>query len=116
MIRRVKFCKVHAFKYSKREGTAAARMKEQVPSEVKNRRSEALIAEGETAAAEFMESCRGAIRPVLFEEITEEDDMITGYTDNYIKVYAKGGPDDLNSIKKARLLEKYKDGMKGEIE
>lgn len=116
MIRRVKFCKVHAFKYSKREGTAAARMKEQVPSEVKNMRSEALIAEGETAATEFMESCRGAIRPVLFEEITEEDDMITGYTDNYIKVYAKGGPDDLNSIKKVRLLEKYKDGMKGEIE
>ncbi len=116
MIRRVKFCKVHAFKYSKREGTAAARMKEQVPSEVKNRRSEALIAEGETAAAEFMESCRGATRPVLFEEFIEEDDMITGYTDNYIKVYAKGGPDDLNSIKKVRLLEKYKDGMKGEIE
>lgn len=116
MIRRVKFCKVHAFKYSKREGTAAARMKEQVPSEVKNRRSEVLIAEGETAAAEFMESCRGATRPVLFEEFIEEDDMITGYTDNYIKVYAKGGPDDLNSIKKVRLLEKYKDGMKGEIE
>ena len=62
--------------------------------------------------------------PVLFEEFIEEDEagavngssMITGYTDNYIKVYAKGGPDDLNSIKKVRLLEKYKDGMKGEIE
>ena len=124
MIRQVKFCKVHAFKYSKREGTAAARMTEQVPAEVKNRRSEALIAEGETVASEFMESCRGATRPVLFEEIIEEDEagaangssMITGYTDNYIKVYAKGGPDDLNSIKKVRLLEKYKDGMKGEIE
>ena len=116
MIRRVKFCKVHAFKYSKREGAAAARMKEQVPAEVKNRRSEALITEGETVAGEFMESCRGAVRPVLFEELSGENDIITGYTDNYIKVYAKGVPDDLNSIKKVRLLEKYKDGMKGEIE
>lgn len=126
IVEKVKFCKVHAFKYSRREGTAAARMKEQVPAEVKNRRSEALIAEGEKAAAEFMESCRGAVRPVLFEELCEESEdddgaegrnsLITGYTDNYIKVYARGDSDDLNSIKKVKLLERYKDGMKGEIE
>ena len=103
-------------------------MKEQIPAEVKNRRSEALIAEGEKAAAEFMESCRGAVRPVLFEDLLGEDDaeaeagaenrtgLITGYTDNYIKVYARGDSDDLNSIKKVKLLERYKDGMKGEIE
>ena len=103
-------------------------MKEQIPAEVKNRRSEALIVEGEKAAAEFMESCCGAVRPVLFEELLGEDDaeaeagaenrtgLITGYTDNYIKVYARGDSDDLNSIKKVKLLERYKDGMKGEIE
>ena len=126
MIEQVSFCKVHAFKYSKRQGTAAALMEGQIPGEVKNRRSDRLIEVGEKASAQFMESCSWATRPVLFEEIcgaTEDGDgagngnnLITGYTDNYIKVYAEGGTDDLNSIKKVKLLERYKDGMKGEIE
>lgn len=126
MIERVQFCKVHAFKYSRRNGTAAALMEGQIPGEVKNRRTSRLMEAGEQAAAMFMESCRGATRPVLFEEkcgATEDGDgagngnnLITGYTDNYIKVYAEGGSDDLNSIKKVKLLERYKDGMKGEIE
>ena len=34
----------------------------------------------------------------------------------YIKVYARGESGDLNSIRRVKLLEKYKDGMKGEIE
>ena len=126
MIRRVKFCKVHAFKYSRREGTAAALMEGQIPGEIKNQRSDRLIEAGERVSAGFMESCRGAVRPVLFEELCEESEdddgaegrnsLITGYTDNYIKVYARGDSDDLNSIKKVKLLERYKDGMKGEIE
>lgn len=40
---------------------------------------------------------------------------ITGYTDNYIKVYVPGGRENLNSFKEVKLLEIYKDGMKGEI-
>ena len=115
MIERVKFCKVHAFKYSKRQGTAAAQMKDQVPGEVKNIRSQRLISAGEKAAAEFMENCRDAVRPVLFEERCTNDGLITGYSDNYIKVYAEGESENLNCIKKVKLLEKYKDGMKGEI-
>ena len=115
MIERVKFCKVHAFKYSKRQGTAAAQMKDQVPGEVKNSRSQRLIRAGEKAAAEFMENCRDAVRPVLFEERCTDDGLITGYSDNYIKVYAEGESENLNCIKKVKLLEKYKDGMKGEI-
>ena len=128
IIDKVKFCKVHAFKYSKREGTAAALMSGQISGEVKARRMERLMEAGERASAEFMESCRGAVREVLFEEVCEagcgqdcsEADgnasLLTGYTDNYIKVYAKGTSGDLNSIKRVKLLEKYKDGMKGEIE
>ena len=116
MIRRVKFCKVHAFKYSRREGTAAALMEGQIPGEMKNRRTSILMEAGEQAAAMFMESCRGAVRPVLFEETCEDGNMITGYSDNYIKVYAEGEAGDLNNIRRVKLLEKYKDGMKGEIE
>ncbi len=144
IIDKVKFCKVHAFKYSKREGTAAALMDRQISGEVKNRRSDELIAAGEAAASDFLKLCRNTTREVLFEEFAGGDShwdsrcdshrgmhgdssvrnnrgnnklsVISGYSDNYIKVYALGSEADLNCLKKVRLLEEYKDGMKGEIE
>lgn len=116
MIDRVKFCKVHAFKYSKRDGTAAAAMKGQISGEVKNRRIDELIAAGDAAASKFVELCRGSVREVLFEEFAADGSgLITGYSDNYIKVYAEGTETDLNNLRKVRLTEEYKDGMKGEI-
>lgn len=113
LIEKAEFCKVHAFRYSKREGTAAAAMKGQVLSQVKNTRVTALMEAGERASDHFFEKCKGAVRTVLFEEWDGE--YITGYTDNYIKVYAKGSDDDLNCFREVKLLEIYKDGMKGEI-
>lgn len=113
LIEKAEFCKVHAFRYSKREGTAAAAMKGQVLSQVKNARVTALMEAGERASDHFFEKCKGAVRTVLFEEWDGE--YITGYTDNYIKVYAKGSDDDLNCFREVKLLEIYKDGMKGEI-
>lgn len=113
LIKKAEFCKVHAFRYSKREGTAAAAMKGQVPSQVKNTRVTALMEAGEQASDHFFQKCKGAVRTVLFEEWDGE--YITGYTDNYIKVYAKGSDEDLNCFREVKLLEIYKDGMKGEI-
>ncbi|MBQ4650346.1 MAG: tRNA (N(6)-L-threonylcarbamoyladenosine(37)-C(2))-methylthiotransferase MtaB [Firmicutes bacterium] len=116
IIDQVKFCKVHAFKYSKRDGTAAAAMKGQISGEVKNRRIDELIAAGDAAASKFVELCRGSVREVLFEEFAADGSgLITGYSDNYIKVYAEGTETDLNNLRKVRLTEEYKDGMKGEI-
>lgn len=114
IIDEVGFCKVHAFKYSPRKGTKAADMKQQVPGEVKNARSRALIEKGEEDAKRFFALCQNATRRVLFEELTEEG-LLTGYTDNYIKVYAPGGDEKLNQFYQVKLLKEYKDGMKGEI-
>ena len=108
------FCKVHAFKYSRRKGTPAADMPDQVPGDVKNQRSQALMEKAEADAERFFERCRGAVRRVLFEE-TAEDGLLTGYTDNYVKTYAVGGEEMLNQFYDVKLLEKYRDGMKGEI-
>lgn len=113
LIEKAEFCKVHAFRYSKREGTAAAAMKGQVASQVKNTRVTALMEAGDKASEHFFEKCKSAVRTVLFEEWDGE--YITGYTDNYIKVYAIGSDDDLNCFREVKLLEIYKDGMKGEI-
>ena len=113
LVKQAGFCKVHAFRYSKREGTAAASMKGQVKSEVKNERIGRLMAAGDQASEEFFGKCKGQKRIVLFEEW--DGDMITGYTDNYVKVYARGTDADLNCFREVKLLEIYKDGMKGEI-
>lgn len=115
MIEQVKFCKVHGFHYSKRPGTAAASMKGHLDGNTKNDRITRLLDAGERSAREFFAGClqRGEERTVLFEEW--DDGFITGYTENYIKVYAEGGEEHLNSFQKVRLLEEYKEGMKGEI-
>ena len=119
MIEQVQFCKVHGFRYSKRPGTAAASMKGHIDGNTKNDRISRLLAAGENASREFFagELERGALRTVLFEEWDGPagESLITGYTENYIKVYASGGEEHLNSFQKVRLLEEYKDGMKGEI-
>ncbi len=123
MIERVQFCKVHGFRFSARPGTAAAGMKDQLSGNTKNDRIGRLLAAGEASAREFFagELERGAVRTVLFEEWDQPEDgsgepkMLTGYTENYIKVYAEGGEAHVNSFQKVRLLEEYKEGMKGEI-
>ncbi len=114
LVDEVGFCKVHAFKYSPRKGTKAAALPDQLSGEVKNRRSKVLIEKAAEDARRFFALCEGAQRRVLFEEMSE-DGLLTGYTDNYIKVYVPGGSERLNQFYNVRLLKEYKDGMKGEI-
>ncbi len=115
------FLKVHAFKFSKREGTAAWEMKDQIDGQTKNERVTRLIKRSEEVTKKFLESSAGEVRRVLFEqeEAGEKgeggESLISGYTENYIKVYAFGSPEHLNSFQKVKLLEPYRDGMKGEI-
>lgn len=113
LIEQAGFCKVHAFRYSRRPGTAAAERPQQVASKQKNARVALLVQAGERAAQDFFRRAVKDRRRVLFEE--REGSYLTGYTDNYIKVYARGGDEFLNSFQEVKLLEIYKDGMKGEI-
>ena len=113
IIDKVGFCKVHAFKYSVRKGTPAEKMK-QVPGEIKNARAAALGAKAEEDALRFYDLCKGAVRKVLFEE-TAEEGFITGYTDNYIKTYVPGDESMLNRFYDVKLVDRFQDGMKGEI-
>ena len=108
------FCKVHSFKYSKREGTAAAVMKSQVSPEIKNQRTARLMAEGEKSAEEFFRGCIGETRVVLTENI--ENGMITGYTDNYVKAYIDSNDNELlNKFVEIKIIGLNKDGVKGEL-
>lgn len=105
-------CRTHVFKYSKRDGTPAAGMPDQVPDRVKNFRSAELIKIGQAAAAEFCRRSRGELREVLFER--EEEGYWSGYTDNYIKVYAVSAGEPPAGLTRVRLLTEFRDGMLGE--
>ena len=113
MVQEAGFSRVHVFKYSAREGTKAARMDAQVPGEVRARRSRLLTEAAERQAERFFERSAGESRQTLFEQ--EEDGMVSGYTDNYIKVYAPAQNISFDRFYEVKLCRKYKDGMLGEI-
>ncbi len=115
MVERAGFCKVHVFKYSRREGTKAAEMKGHISPEVKARRSEELIRISDAAAKEFFTRNIGATRRVLLEQYDPKTGLLEGLSDNYIKVYCKGDEGLCNSFVDAELIELYRDGVKGRI-
>ena len=87
-VERIHFYEMHIFQYSKRQGTRAAEMKEQVPENVKKLRSADLIELGDRMSQEFREFYLGKEEEVLFEEESVIDDMkyYVGYTKEYVKV------------------------------
>mgnify|MGYP001252836024 FL=1 len=112
------FSRIHAFSYSPRPGTAAARMPDQVPGPVKRERTARLIALGEELSLAFHRRYEGTTRPVLWETATgaERDGLRwAGYTDNYIRVAAVGPADLMRRETLARLDEARAEGMSGVI-
>ncbi len=83
----IKFSKMHVFKYSKRKGTPAATMENQVPEEIKDERSKKLIEMSNKNEKEFAEQYIGKEIEVLFENSKE------GHTTNYI-VYELETPNE----------------------
>lgn len=87
-VKKVAFAELHVFKYSKRDGTVAAKMDCQVDEKIKTLRSDDLIKTGEILTEEYRKEKIGKIVSVLFEEETEIDGRKywTGHTKDYVKV------------------------------
>ena len=83
----VHFSDMHIFKYSKRRGTKAADMPNQIDPQIQSVRSEKLIALGERMKDDFLEACKNQEQIVLIEEETEIDGTkyMTGHSKNYIR-------------------------------
>ena len=108
------FARLHCFPYSIRSRTAAARMPEQVPHEVRRERLARLLALGEELSLRFRRRFAGRVRPVLWEGERKggETRLWHGHTDNYVDVYAAG--EGLhNRITPVTLGEVYHDGVLG---
>ena len=86
-VKKIKFAELHVFKYSKRDGTVAAKMPNQIDEKIKTLRSEDLIKTGEELTKEFRQAKIGQDTTVLFEEkiLLDNKEYWVGHTVDYIK-------------------------------
>lgn len=110
-LEKIHFYEMHIFKYSKRQGTKAAVMENQVPEEIKTKRSAELLELSGRMSKEFREYYKGSIQEVLFEELTEVDGrkMYTGYTREYVKAVAEPAEPLENKMRKGCLIKALSD-------
>ena len=99
-IDRMDFYETHVFKYSKRTGTKAAGMENQVAEDIKNARSSELIALGERKRASYEETLIGTVQEGLIEEEIRRgtDWYQVGHTREYVKVGQKMSENRVNEI------------------
>ncbi len=84
---KIGFLKVHTFPYSRRSGTYADKMPDQIAEQVKKERERRLIAVANKAAERYLLKFNGKSERVLFEErIKGRDDLMIGHSDRYIEV------------------------------
>lgn len=86
-LEKVHFYEMHIFKYSKREGTKAATMEDQVPEQVKTKRSDELLALEAQLSLSYRKSFIGKETEVLLEERAKlgDTDCMIGHTKEYVK-------------------------------
>lgn len=93
---------LHVFTYSERANTPAATMPDVVPVEERRRRNQALRGLSEMKRRVFYNRFAGETRPVLFEQ-HKNPELLTGFTDNYVKIEMPFEPGLLNTIGEVEL-------------
>jgi threonylcarbamoyladenosine tRNA methylthiotransferase MtaB len=101
----IHFYEMHIFKYSKRKGTRAAVMPDQIDEQIKAARSEKLIALGHDMSKEFRKFYIGKNEEALFEEkaVIGDKEYFVGYTKEYVKVAKKTAENLENQIVSGRI-------------
>ena len=108
----IKFSKIHVFKYSPREGTRAAAMKNQIDGNVKNERSQKLLDLNDSLMEDFNKSLIGEDLEVLFEN--DDKDYSEGYARNYALV-SSDNLDYKGEIKRIKIRNINKDSLNGKV-
>ena len=113
-IRKMAFKDVHVFRYSKRKGTAAAKMQNHVNPDIAKKRSFSAIACASQCANSFMESQLGIVEDVLFETVSESG-IWEGHSMNFTKVKIESKEMLSGRIRQIRLIRIDEDMIWGEI-
>ncbi len=106
VVRKVKYDSAYTFIYSKRTGTPAANMEEQIDEAVVKERFNRLLNEVHTISSELTKQHVNTVQSALVEQINEQDDtLVTGRLSNSLLVHFKGGEELIGKIVNVRLDE-----------
>ena len=112
-LKRIKFYKMHVFKYSQRKGTKAEVMPNQIDGNIKEQRSKKLIELSDENEEWYNNQYIGNTVEVLFEE--KDGKYFKGHTTNYIEVFAEADEDLENTIAKVKIIAAEKNKLMGNI-
>ena len=106
VIRAVKFDSAFTYIYSKRSGTPAAMMDNQISEDVIKQRFDKLLKEVQTVSRRVVARIEGDVAEVLIEEVnTHDDSLVTGRLSNNILVHLPGDANDIGKLLKVSLTE-----------
>src|SRR5699024_158558 len=115
-VKDIGFSRIHVFKYSPRKGTPASKYKDQIHGDVKQNRSERLIELSEEEMIKFHSRFIGKTMDVLYEEeVTNYEDYLSGYTDNYIRVATRTNASIKGKLLPVKIQGRKNDYLIGEI-
>ncbi len=100
-VEKVGFARIHAFPYSRRSGTLADRMPDQVDEATKHIRTNLLIELGNKLEENYVKELIGSVQSVLFEQPAGEN-LAEGYTGQYVRVRAQAQPGSIRSVRIVR--------------
>jgi threonylcarbamoyladenosine tRNA methylthiotransferase MtaB len=101
---------LHVFTYSERANTGAPKLGEKIPMEVRRERSKQLHLLSDRKKRQFYTENIGTERTVLFEH-EEDEGIMYGFTENYVKVKFPYQQELTNTFQKIRLTEIDRDGI-----
>lgn len=106
VVRQVRYESAFTFIYSKRTGTPAAVMDNQVPEDVVKNRFDRLLKEVQTIASEEAQKLEGTIQEILVEDINAQDDsFVTGRLGNNSVVHMKGDASMIGTLRQVKLTQ-----------
>ncbi len=117
-VQEMDFAGGHVFTYSSRPGTAAARMRNHVPMEVRRRRNAILREAFGLSAQRYRARFLGRVLPVLWESALENGPQgwrMSGLTDTYLRVAAYTTQPLWNEVSQVRLEAAAHDGVMGAV-
>lgn len=109
--------RLHVFSYSERPDTMALKIPYVVDQYTKHLRTRRMMALSDRKLAAFTKKYLGTVRPVLFEHAVDDDGLMKGFTDNYLRVAVPADTRLSNTIVNVRLVEPlgHDDLIKAEI-
>lgn len=117
-MKQMNFSEMHVFPYSKRTGTPAARMEDQVDEEVKHARVQELIDLSEAMQLGYAEKFVGQVLDVIPEKDSKREagnGELKGYSDNYIQVIFEGDDSLVGQVCRVQITEAGVNACKGKF-